>query len=256
MKYVLSLILGLGIFGQVFADCSSSGLWAYPSTSKINQNSIIVIEGYARSQKIIDSLNIGYPIYLEANGHRVKLKVLEINKGMFQLTQALLKPTAKLITGKTYTLIIDGQNKNIIGGLSKWNSEKKEYEPISWVVNNVVDTEKPKWITKPKLVDKTTQWYGCGPAIHAVFQLKIKDKSKTLIKTELVNIKTKESTTYYLNIAKDGKLHVGHGMCSGAFYFKAKNNYKVRFSLTDLSGNTDMQWTEWTQFASPLKAWK
>lgn len=256
MKYLFFIFFSLGISGQALTDCSSSGIWAYPSTSQLNQNSIIIIEGYARSQRIIDSLNIGYSIYLETEGQKIELEIIETCKGMFSITQSILKPKSKLIPGKTYNLKISNLDEWEKKSLTKWNSEKKEYEPISWKVNDKIDNENPKWITKPKLVDKTTIWYGCGPAVYAVFDLKINDSSGTLIKTELYDFKTKESNTYYLTLGEERQLNIGHGMCSGAFDFKDKSQYKIRFSLTDVSGNSDKEWTDWITFDSPYQGYK
>ena len=193
---------------------------------------------------------------MESEGQRIELEVIETCKGMFSTTQALLRPKSKLMVGKTYNLKISNLDEWEKRSLTKWNSEKKEYEPISWKVNNKTDNENPKWITKPKLVDKTTIWYGCGPAVYVVFDLKINDSSNSLIKTELYNTNTNETNTYYLTLGENGQLNVGHGMCSGAFDFKEKEQYKIRFSLTDTSGNSDKEWTNWMNFDSPYEGYE
>jgi hypothetical protein len=241
---------------QVLADCTSNGIWAYPSTSELNQNSIIVVEGYARSQRIIDSLNIGYHIYLETEGEKIDLEVIETCKGMFFITQALLKPKSKLMLGKTYELKISNLDEREKRRLIKWNSAKNEYEPISWKVIDKIENENPICITQPKLVDKTIVWYGCGPDVYAVFDLGISDSSNALIRTELYDIKTKEANTYYLTLEEDGLLRVGHGMCSGAFDFNEKGQYKIRFSITDVSGDFNKKWTDWITFDSPYQDYK
>ena len=51
---------------------------------------------------------------------------------------------------------------------------------------------------------------------------------------------------YYLT-SKDGKIAVGHGMCSGAFALSKNGKYKVRFDLLDASGNSFGKWSEWTK---------
>ena len=142
---------------------------------------------------------------MESEGQRIELEVIETCKGMFSTTQALLRPKSKLMVGKTYNLKISNLDEWEKRSLTKWNSEKKEYEPISWKVNNKTDNENPKWITKPKLVDKTTIWYGCGPAVYVVFDLKINDSSNSLIKTELYNTNTNETNTYYLTHGENGQ---------------------------------------------------
>ena len=45
-------------------------------------------------------------------------------------------------------------------------------------------------------------------------------------------------------------------MCSGAFDFKEKEQYKIRFSLTDTSGNSDKEWTNWMNFDSPYEGYE
>lgn len=257
MSKVFTFLLSFFLTAQAFAECAMSGLWAYPTTREIHQNSIIVLEGYSYSERIIDSLNIGYPVYLEADGHKVNLMVTEVRKGMFEITQAILKPEQHLIAGKKYYLKIENLNEWEVNDLTTWNDETKQSEPIYWNVTSITDTEIPTWKENPRLVDRTTLWYGCGPAINAVFDLEIQDASKVLIKTELVNLNTNERNTYYLTLPEDGKLEVGHDMCSGAFNYEDKHKYKVRFSLTDLSGNTNIEWTTWINFDSPYEefAW-
>ena len=111
-KTVLTILLIFGISSSSVAKCSNSGLWVFPKSSEIHLNDIIVVEGYASSQRIIDSLNNGYPIYLEADGHKVEFEILEVHKGMFQLTQAILRPLSELKFGKKYVLKIKNLKEN------------------------------------------------------------------------------------------------------------------------------------------------
>lgn len=287
MKHLISSLLILLAYNSTFAYCSSGGIWVSPKCSssgleitpencEIQENSIFVIEGYATSQQIIRDLNTTYPIYLETERHKVALKVIELQEGMFRVTQAILEPTDKLEAGKTYTLKIDGlDDKQHL--LENWNRKTEEYEPIAWTVQPTTDTEAPQWKSAPKLVDKTMVSYGCGPAIYAIFDVNIVDDSETLIKTEMVDItpdfisymvdgfevieeippaRTSGGGTYYLSPDKDGQLNVGHGMCSGAFDFEENRQYKIRFSLMDMAGNTDEKWTEWIDFDSPYEGYR
>ena len=95
--------------------------------------------------------------------------------------------------------------------------------------------------------------YGCGPAIYTDFKLKTKDESEVFVKTELVDTTTGKSNIYYLRLIKSESLKVGHSMCEGAFHFRREHTYKIRFSLTDISGNSDGTWTNWIEFESPYK---
>ena len=40
-------------------------------------------------------------------------------------------------------------------------------------------------------------------------------------------------------------------MCSGSFKYEEMHQYKVRFALMDVYGNTNKTWAEWTDFDSP-----
>ena len=51
--------------------------------------------------------------------------------------------------------------------------------------------------------------------------------------------------------ANNNKLKVGHGMCSGAFIFKQKGKYKVRFTPMNIDGQ-ELTKTEWKTFESPF----
>lgn len=256
MRILLTIALTLGTLGHVFADCAGSGLWAYPQTETIKQNSMIVLTGYYSSQKIVTSLNDKYPIYLESEGHKVKLNVVNTYEGMFALTQAILQPEEKLIAGKTYQLKIDKLSEMETGLVSIWNSDRGKAEPIAWKVEDSIDTEVPELLSQPELVDKRITHFGCGPAIYADFKIQTKDESALLIKTELVDVNTGTSTIYYLNFDDVEILNVGHGMCSGAFDYKADGKYKIRFSLMDICGNENKEWTAWIAFDSPNEGYE
>lgn len=252
MRILFTMFISIFITGQLYADCAASGLWTFPASGTIKQNSWIVIEGYSSSQKIITSLNDKYPIYLKSDGHKVRLNVKSTYKGMFELTQAILVPDEKLISGRTYQLKIDNLSEYETSLLTKWNTELGKREPIVWKVEGEADLSTPKLLNIPKLVDKRTIGYGCGPAIYADFKIQIEDDSEVLIKTELVDLKSGETNTYYLKIYESDTLSVGHGMCSGAFDFKENTKYKIRFSLMDICGNESKHWTSWIEFEGPF----
>lgn len=256
MKKLTIILLFILSKSLVFADCSSSGIWAFPQTGNIKQNSLIVLTGYYNSQKIISQLNKKYPVYLESKGHKVTLTTRYTYKGMFNLTQIILKPDEKLISGKTYKLKIKNLDKFESKLLKKWNSELQKYESISWKVEKGLDTIQPSFISYPKLINKTTTYFGCGPAIYSIFKFETKDENEILIKTQLVDLDNGQSNIYFLKFDKSNKLNIGHGMCSGAFMYKKNRKYKVRFQLMDICGNKNNEWTNWTEFNSPFEEYK
>ncbi len=237
---------------QLHADCSVDGLAVFPKASTISQNSHFILEGAWSTQELIEELNQKYPVYLSSRGgHQVKLKVLEQHKGLYRLTQALLMPEEKLIAGETYTLQINGLSKKDQEYLlNKWDPDANVYKPYSWTVIEGNDNQGPSWSQRPALVDRTMSMYGCGPAVFAHFELKTTDRSEVWIKTELVDLASNVSTTYYL-LAEEGRLLVGHGMCVGAFNFNENSRYKIRFELVDACGNEGEGKTAWLTFDSP-----
>ncbi len=253
-KNLIIVILTLVLTSHVLAKCLPNGFYIFPNSNEISQNGLIVIQAYG---KYGDLLNGKYDAYLEAKSHSVKLETIEAEKGIYGLFQAILRPTSKLLVGKTYTLkIIEANRKNDLLSWKKWSEKSGQKEPISWRVNSKLDTQKPTWKTQPKLIDKKTLFYGCGPVVYAIFDFKVSDASQVLVKTELYDMKTKKTNVYFLFLKEDGKLKVGHGMCNGAFYFEKNRRYKARFSLLDASGNANDTWSEWIEFDSPYEEFK
>lgn len=243
MKKLLILVFVFFYGFSLFAKCGPGGIWVFPKGDEISKNSILMIEGNERTQKTIKQLKAGNQAYLKGGDHIVKLEVVNIYIGEYGLTQAILKPKEELMLGKEYTLTIDS-----VGRFDQIHKMGTYGKLISWKVKDSIDNEKPLWRSEmlPKFLNTSSTRYGCGPAIFAHFQVKINDASETLIKTEVMDLKTNESTIYYLT-SKDGKIAVGHGMCSGAFALSKNGKYKVRFDLLDASGNSFGKWSEWTK---------
>lgn len=251
-KLLLSFSLVFLTVTQILADCMSEGIWAYSSQHEIKQNSLIMVVGYAQSQKIVSALGKKYAIYLETAGHRVALKALEMYQSTYELTQVLFKPSEKLQVGKTYALSIRNTPEHLHKGgiLTRWNSKTSKRESVRWKVSKGQDTSTPGWITQPRFAKTTFDMFGCGPEMYAIFDTQIKNASKVWIKTQVMDITTQKSYTYYLR-SKGGKIKIGHGMCSGEFSFMKKHQYKVRFSLQSISGKTRGPWTQWISFKNP-----
>lgn len=250
MRHLIIFTLGLCLCIKLSADCRSA-INIYPKDGQINENNLLIIRGYGHATKVIDSLNIRHPIYLESGSDKIKLVVVEQAQGMYRVSQAFLRPEHNLQLGRTYTVVIENLHDHYAQFLMRWNPETRKHEQIKFTVNHRADSDNPRWKTAPTLGRRYYEVLGCGPNVWTTFHLETFDESETLVKTQLVNLGTLDSNVYYLNIDKGNTLKVGKGMCSGAFYYKANTKYKVRFSLMDVSGNTDKKWTDWTYFESP-----
>lgn len=240
MKQAVILLTFIFFAINAKADCASEGLYVWPSGQTLTQNPIILLDGYAHSQNVIEGLNKKFPIYLKSGSKKINLTVKEILKGEFYLTQAVMTVDEKLEAGKEYELFIDSLAE-YESPLRKWNVKTKKYEGVTWTVVGDIDSTVPLWKTKPTEIKKTLIHYGCGPAINVHFNFKIEEKSEFLIKANVTNKKTQKTTSYYLE-PNDSTIEIGHEMCSGAFIFENGEDYEVSFDILDASGNL----TTWT----------
>ena len=230
------------------AMCSFSGIWCWPLSKTIRPNGIIMVEFYAYSQEIVPGLQSKYPIYLKAGDEKVKLEILETCTGEFRLTQLILKPEKKLTPGLNYELVIDSLSTTHLQFLNM--SKKYRDASFSWTAIMEEDLAAPVFSSQPQYVSKSYEQYGCGPAKFIHYKLQTKDVSELLVKTSVKSLLTGKTTSYYL-LPEDGKLQIGHGMCSGAFVFKDNEKYEAVFSLIDASGNASSHVTEAYAFTSP-----
>jgi hypothetical protein len=250
MKFsMITLLVFLSIGFKGFAKCGGSNLSVFPEKREIKKTSLFLLEGYAGSQLTIESLNTKFPIYLKSGDEKISLMVIETNKGLFQLTQALLKPEKPLTPGKEYQLIIDSLPKH--EHLDRYNERTDEYEPIIYLALDEEDTAMPEWNTVVKEKGKSMQQYGCGPAVHVTFHFNASDESELWVKTILKSVETGRETTYIL-ISDKKDVSIGHEMCSGAFTFREGKDYQVQFSLLDSSGNVSDKVSDWIAFTRPV----
>ncbi len=245
-KFILQILLGLfltSLADNSFAMCSSSGISVFPRTQTIFSNPIFIIEGYSSSQSVIRHLNNGNAIYLTSGDDTIPLTVLKTLVGQFDLTQAILKPSSNLITGKHYKLNIDS--------LDEYEKADFERDNISWTVSDIADNQKPIWNNPPSYNSKRMIFYGCGPAVFVNFCASISDNSPVVVYAKVKNLKTNSSSDYYL-FPDSCSFQLGHGMCSGEFDFEEGQEYEATFSLMDASGNISPE-TQPIKFISPTE---
>lgn len=232
------------------ADCTMGNVSCWPTKSTINRNSLIIIEFYGFNQTYIPEITKLNQILLKSGKDKVQLKIIEINKGEFELTQIILQPEKLLQPGLEYELNVGGYGKNEI--ITRQNPVSKKMETVKWLVNDKIDKEKPKWISMPSFQSKTKSQFGCGPAKWVNFNFTSSDNSEMLIKATVKSIKTNTETIYYLK-TENNQIRIGHGMCSGAFHFDKGDDYEVTFSLMDESGNISKQKSKPYRFSQPTE---
>lgn len=249
MKFsFIALCLFLFLCFKSSADCGGRRLFALPANGEIKPTTVFILEGYSLSQTVIKGLNTQFPIYLQSENEKIPLLVLETHIGQYSVTQALLKPEQSLLPGKKYQLIIDNLPEGELFG--SYNTDTRQYDPVSYLVRDENDTENPQWISTPKEKDKSVEHFGCGYSTHVNFSFKAKDQSDLMIKTTVKSIETGKETTYIL-LAGPDVVDVGHGKCAGAFDFDESTNYQAKFMLMDTSGNVSEE-TDWVSFTKPV----
>lgn len=248
MKNIILILLFTFGIKSAFADCSSSGMNFFPSTEEISLNSMFIIQGYVFSQKTINSFK-NRTIYLESeNGELIVLELQELLKGQMQLTQAFFCPVSELKPNTTYTLKYSDQTENEGREMTKYNRGKKEKVYWKTTDKKSIDTLNSNLTLEFKKTE--VMYYGCGPEANAIFQIKNKSEPEVWYKTEVIELETNKKSVYYIK-EWNGTLNVGHNMCSGAFTFKRKGKYKVRFTPMNIDGKT-LKTTNWKTFESPF----
>ena len=234
---------------NVFARCASNGIWCWPSADVVNPNSILILEFYGSSREVAEGLDDRYPVYLKAGNQKLRLNVIEKPDGGFMLTQRVMKPEAALTCGVRYELVIENleaAHRNYL----KWDSQDQKFTSYSWMVSEKKDTTPPAWTGQPTFLSKSYSMFGCGPAKYVHFAVSTADTSPVFAKTSLKNLATGKISTFYLQI-EEGRIAIGHGMCSGAFKLDDGTSYEVSFVLVDASGNISIV-AQQVQFRAPV----
>lgn len=235
------------------ADCAIGSLTVWPKTDTLLQNPVIVIDGYGSSQDIINNLNKKYPIYLISdNGHKTTLNVIEILIGEYALTQAVLQPNDKLLAGQHYSLKIDSLDKEQQQYLIRRGLPIDEWGDKKWFIKQGITSDRPKWTKGTTFLKESVQFFGCGPNVFVIFQTNISCKDPFLIKTTLYNKTTRQPSSYYLPIDKNGHLYIGNNFCSGAFKLKENNEYEISFSLMTFNGTKTNSPEQILTFKGPI----
>lgn len=221
--------------GRTYAKCSTEGISFWPNKPVVSTNSIFKVEGFGRSQKLVEELGKKCKIYLQCKKEKIPLKLISFYTGDFQLSQGFFRPIKALQVNKTYKIVIEGENDKW-GYFERYNPTKEKWENVRWTVRSGADRSKPSWKKFPKFLKKTHIEYGCGPEIHADFLAAVSDRSEYLVKVVLVHLKTGRKTIYHLQ-TNEAKVEIGHDMCSGGFRFRHKEKYYAKLSLVDACGN-------------------
>jgi len=228
------LTLASAIFAALLASNSAARCLSHsfevwpPSRATVPTNFRIVISMSGTAQTLADSLSVRKP-RLVAKGHTVSLSLVEVSHGAVNVAQVVLRPKDELRPDTVYMLKLDNR------------SHPKPNEPdlpvLSWRTGRAIDGEAPRWSTAPKTLESQYHEYGCGPESQVEVEIGVADANDVLIQAEVRN-PANGSVQRFLVRPKDGRLLVGHGMCTGPFQLDREASYQVGLTAVDTSGNT------------------
>ncbi len=217
---------------------------------------MFVLEGFARSQQVVAGLNKIYPVYLESGGDRVPLRVTDIVVGGHDLTQAVLVPTAELVVGRDYDLVIDGLPDSVRHEQS--DSTEHTWITATYTVVEGRDTLSPTITARPVVVSTPNEPLGYSsyiefpPSTTVRFSNTAQDESEIIVKTTVKSLLTGSETAYYIEPI-DTTIYVGSTGCGAAFTFSEGNDYEVEFTFMDSAGNVTPWKGERITFTAPTK---
>ncbi|MGV4529865.1 hypothetical protein [Ornithobacterium rhinotracheale] len=245
MKKLFTLFLGLWMINAVFAECIT-GISVYPENSQVAQNSLFMVEGNVMDD-VIKNLGKNYAVYLQSKEEKIPLVKVKYNKGN-GFEQMILKPQKQMKEGEVYSLYVEGLPTYLIPR----DQRDTKVAKLKTFYTLAPDTQAPVLQTQPKLLAYEFRQLGCGDDVYAIFSNSAKDDdSEIWVKTTVKNLDTGEVMQYYIK-PFNGKLYVGHGMCSGAFNFGDSKQFSVVFSFMDSSGNVSDANIEPVIFENPI----
>ncbi|RZS91869.1 hypothetical protein [Aquimarina brevivitae] len=248
MQKITFLLLVIGCINWAVAECTESGMQFYPTQKEISLNPMFIIQGYAESQKTVNSFENRKVYLVSETGDRIQLRLQEMFKGQFQLTQAIFYTTSSLEPNTTYFLTYENQTEAETIEMIKYYDNKEE--KVYWTTSDQHHVD-PLTNSLSIAFEKTEVFqYGCGPEAYASFAITNKPKAEIWYKTEVKEVGATTTSLYYITPWFE-KLHVGHDMCSGAFTFTPTATYKVRFTPMNIDGKS-LPTTDWIAFTSPF----
>lgn len=239
MKILVIIFLSLITSLNAFAKCGSNGISCLNKNFNLDKNGLVILEFYAISQTLITDLNKKYPVYLQSSSGNITLNVVEVLKGEMALTQVVLKPIKPLKINQYYLFRIDNLPK--YENLPKlYNQKSKTTSPLTFKAIESKNVKAPSFKVNPVFLSESLKEYGCGPEELVSFNIKASKEIDLFVRTTVKNKTTGKTTTFILEIENE-TVKVGHGMCSGAFYFANGKSFKASFQLLDLTGKMSIK---------------
>ena len=182
MKIIFCFVISIFLVSTSNAKCKANRIWAYPAESTIGTKGHVVLETFDQSQELLPLLKSKYIVYLQSPNHKVRLDLIEINKGLFNLSQGILLPTETLHNGDVYKLTIENLPLQFAAEFGKPNGTTGKLSAFMWKAIENTDHAPPLWKSPPALIDKTYEEMDEQSAVYAVFGLNFSDESYVFAK--------------------------------------------------------------------------
>lgn len=156
------------------------------------------------------------PIALVADGDVVPLVRVTALAGSFDSAQLVLRPSRPLAVGVAYVLRV---------------GDRPVGDPLVVVEHPAAGP--PAWNGSPQVLSRTRRELGCGPAVEVVVSVEVTDA--TSLEATVWPAEGGEPASARLPVV-DGKVTIGHGMCSGPFALDQGRAYFADLVAVDARG--------------------
>ncbi|HYI01239.1 hypothetical protein [Hyalangium sp.] len=220
----------------VLAMCGSQSLTVWPALDHaLPANGQVVLQGYGHFEAPVATIAERSP-RLVADKDEVPLRVVAVYRGEMNLTQAVLQPERPLQPGQRYTLHLTQPEGASSPPLPTETQSKSGNAPIAWTVTDA-DVKPPRWRAAPRKKGASAERMGCGPSIHVHVSASVDEEGPQVhVLAEVRRADGGEPVRFRLTPGEE-QVHIGHGMCSGAFQLKEGMRYTVRLVAVDMAGN-------------------
>lgn len=220
------------------AKCMAGNISAWPPPdADLPTRPMILLEGFGNDQPYIAALAAGGTARLVAGKQKITLRLDALHAGAFGLTQAVLVSPRTLKAGTRYTLDLRGPDGKRVPITTYVDGRSR---PMSWT------TARGKLAPlrmrgAPKVGGQSYQRYGCGPASYVELSVPAASGAPVAVEVALTELggKGANPTSTYVVPVRDGKLRIGHGMCSGPFRITgAERRFEVELTALDAAGRS------------------
>ena len=224
----------LWMLTMAWADCTGASLHAEPAAEvRLPPRAELLLDAYGMERGVLDKVT---RYSLDGPEGEVPLTVVAHLRGDFQDDQIVLRPEGPLAAGD-YVLRFDGTARTV------WTGQG--HAPIRWRVGGKASVA-PTWSGPASVVDQDRTLFGCGPAVSVTLAVPVADA--TWVEVALVR-EGGEAVTGRARV-DDGRVVIGHGMCSGVFELEMGEAYTASLTAIGAEGQR-VAATEPVRFVAP-----